>query len=110
MIQFLGPRISIRISSVWPLDMVAKGPRDFTLTFRDITWVTGDGRGILHGVSGVVQAGHVTAIMGESGSGKTTLLQILAGQRLPSGGEVRVNGKRMDASAKRYIGMVPQVH
>lgn len=46
--------------------------------------------------------------MGESGSGKTTLLQILAGQKLPSSGEVTLNGDLMDAAAKRYIGMVPQ--
>lgn len=33
---------------------------------------------ILKGISGILKAGHVTAIMGASGAGKTTLLNILA--------------------------------
>ena len=48
------------------------------------------------------------AIMGESGSGKTTLLQILAGQRLPTSGNVLLENAPLDAGCKRYIGMVPQ--
>mmetsp|Transcript_43378 Transcript_43378/g.137121 ORF Transcript_43378/g.137121 Transcript_43378/m.137121 type:complete len:181 (+) Transcript_43378:47-589(+) len=81
---------------------------DTLLSFHDISWKTEDGKSILHGVSGVVQAGKVMAIMGASGSGKTTLLQILAGQRQQSEGAVRINGEDMNRAMKRYLGMVPQ--
>ncbi|KAI9004510.1 P-loop containing nucleoside triphosphate hydrolase protein [Hyaloraphidium curvatum] len=35
---------------------------------------------VLHGVSGLFQAGHLAAIMGPSGSGKSSLLDVLAGR------------------------------
>ena len=82
--------------------------KEVYLSFNNISWATGSGNVVLHDLCGQIAPGHVTAIMGESGSGKTTLLQILAGQKLPSSGEVTLNGDLMDAAAKRYIGMVPQ--
>ena len=63
----------------------------------------------LRAVSGTIDGGSTMAIMGESGSGKTTLLQILAGQRLPTSGDVLLDDAPLDAGCKRYIGMVPQV-
>ena len=80
-----------------------------SLSFQNVSWVTSSGKSskvVLHDLCGSIAAGHVNAIMGESGSGKTTLLQILAGQKLPTSGEVSLNGESIDASAKRYIGMV----
>jgi ABC-type multidrug transport system ATPase subunit len=65
--------------------------------------------GTLRAVSGTIDGGSTMAIMGESGSGKTTLLHILAGQRLPTSGDVLLDDAPLDAGCKRYIGMVPQV-
>ena len=53
---------------------------------------------ILKGVSGVIKAGHLTAIMGASGAGKTTLLNVLA-CRLPAKqltGSITANGRPYD--------------
>lgn len=48
-------------------------------------------------------------ILGPSGGGKTTLLQVLAGQLLPSGGQVLVDGEVVDPGALRQvIGYLPQ--
>ena len=52
-------------------------------------------RRLLHDVSGIVQPGKLTALMGESGAGKTTLLNVLA-QRVSMGvitGDRLVNGQ-----------------
>jgi putative ABC transport system ATP-binding protein len=43
------------------------------------------------------------AIMGPSGSGKTTLLNLLGGIDRPSGGEVRLEGERIDTLAERAL-------
>jgi len=39
-------------------------------------------RQVLKGLSGVIHAGRLTAIMGASGAGKTSLLNVLVGARL----------------------------
>eukprot|EP00741_Cyanophora_paradoxa_P023112 tig00021537_g22322.t1 len=67
---------------------------------------------VLHGVSGVVRAGELCAILGGSGSGKTTLLNYLS-SRLPSTasgtGDVLVNGAPYSRSEmKRTVGYVLQ--
>lgn len=51
----------------------------------------------LRGVSLVVGRGEVVAVVGPSGSGKSTLLACLAGLDEPSGGTVRILGRRLTA-------------
>ena len=52
---------------------------------------------VLDGVSAEFRAGTLTAVVGRSGSGKTTLLHLLAGLDQPSGGQVVVAGREIEA-------------
>jgi len=56
-----------------------------------------DGHEVLHGLDLTVQPGEVFIIMGPSGGGKTVLLKQLIGLERPDGGEVLVNGQRVDS-------------
>jgi len=51
---------------------------------------------ILRNVSLTVAPAEVVAIVGPSGSGKTSLLMLLAGLERPTGGEIVVNGRRLN--------------
>lgn len=64
----------------------------------------------LHPVSITVGQGEFVTILGPSGCGKSTLLRILMGISQPSGGEIRLGGKRIDQAPPeaRDIAMVFQ--
>ena len=70
----------------------------------------------LRGVSLIVNAGEMVAVVGPSGSGKSTLMACLAGLDEPDGGFVYVNGERLtrrDQKARtgirsRLIGLLLQ--
>jgi NitT/TauT family transport system ATP-binding protein len=69
-----------------------------------------DGQPALEGVTAVLAAGQVTALVGPSGCGKTTLLRILGGLDIPTSGEVRVSGDAAPAApaARPAIGFAFQ--
>ncbi len=52
---------------------------------------------VLRDVSLDIDAGEFLTVLGESGSGKTTLLRLLAGFERPDGGEIWMDGERLDA-------------
>jgi putative ABC transport system ATP-binding protein len=52
---------------------------------------------VLHGIDLVIPDGDFIALMGPSGSGKTTLLNLIGGLDTASGGELLVDGQRLDA-------------
>ena len=51
---------------------------------------------VLHGLDLDIAAGDFVALMGPSGSGKTTLLNLIGGLDTPTGGEITIDGQRID--------------
>jgi putative ABC transport system ATP-binding protein len=51
---------------------------------------------VLHGIDLDIPEGDFVALMGPSGSGKTTLLNLIGGLDSPSGGELKVDGDRIE--------------
>ncbi len=47
----------------------------------------------------IIESGEKVAIVGASGTGKTTLLDLIAGNRIPDRGTIRVNGKEISTSS-----------
>jgi putative ABC transport system ATP-binding protein len=66
----------------------------------------GKGEGLVRAVDGVdldIGAGETVAVMGPSGCGKSTLLHLLGGLDRPSGGEVLLNGRRIDDISEKAL-------
>jgi ABC-type lipoprotein export system ATPase subunit len=66
----------------------------------------GRGQGLVRAVDGVdldVAPGETVAVMGPSGCGKSTLLHLLGGLDRPSGGEVSLNGRRIDDVGEKAL-------
>jgi ABC-type lipoprotein export system ATPase subunit len=66
----------------------------------------GKGEGLVRAVDGVdldIGAGETVAVMGPSGCGKSTLLHLLGGLDRPSGGEVWLNGRRIDDIGEKAL-------
>jgi putative ABC transport system ATP-binding protein len=66
----------------------------------------GKGEGLVRAVGGVdldIAPGETVAVMGPSGCGKSTLLHLLGGLDRPSGGEVSLNGRRIDDIGEKAL-------
>jgi ABC-type lipoprotein export system ATPase subunit len=66
----------------------------------------GKGEGLVRAVDGVdldIGAGETVAVMGPSGCGKSTLLHLLGGLDRPSGGEVSLDGRRIDDIGEKAL-------
>jgi putative ABC transport system ATP-binding protein len=69
----------------------------------------GKGDGLVRAVDAVdldVCTGETVAVMGPSGCGKSTLLHLLGGLDRPSGGQVWLNGARIDDAGERVLARV----
>jgi ABC-type lipoprotein export system ATPase subunit len=66
----------------------------------------GAGEGLVSAVDEIdldVAQGETVAVMGPSGCGKSTLLHLLGGLDRPSGGEVSLNGRRIDGIGEKAL-------
>ncbi|MCU0886734.1 MAG: amino acid ABC transporter ATP-binding protein [Rubritepida sp.] len=83
------------------------------IEIRGLTKSFGANR-VLDGISLTVAEGEVVCVIGPSGSGKSTLLRCVNGLEGYEGGEVRVNGRRVDRARpeiraiRREVAMVFQ--
>jgi glycerol transport system ATP-binding protein len=79
------------------------------LTLEGISKQVGD-QTWLHDMSVAPSSGAVTVLLGATQAGKTSLMRIMAGLDVPSGGEVRVNGRSVVGVSvrKRNVAMVYQ--
>ena len=82
-----------------------------SLTLKNVKRAFGPAK-VLHGIDLEVADGEFVIFVGPSGCGKSTLLRIIAGLEDSSGGEVLIDGERVDAvpPAKRGIAMVFQTY
>lgn len=62
----------------------------------------------LDGVSFSVPAGTIVGFVGPNGAGKTTAMRIALGVLAADAGEVRWNGRPVDAEARRRFGYMPE--
>lgn len=66
-------------------------------------------RPILSEVTGQIQSGSLSAVMGASGAGKSTFVNVLMGKQAHTGGTTKINGVAGNISKfKKIIGYVPQ--
>lgn len=61
---------------------------------------------VLRGVDVDLEPGEMLSIVGPSGSGKSTLLYCLAGLERPDGGEISLDGTRIDRASHRRLAML----
>jgi ABC-type lipoprotein export system ATPase subunit len=76
------------------------------LRARGVHRAYGRGDGLVRAVDGVdldVARGETVAVMGPSGCGKSTLLHLLGGLDRPSGGELWLDGRRIDRLGERAL-------
>jgi putative ABC transport system ATP-binding protein len=76
------------------------------LCTRGVRKEFGKATGLVRAVDGVdldVAPGETVAIMGPSGCGKSTLLHLLGGLERPSGGEIRLAGRRLDQMGEKAL-------
>ncbi|ACL57364.1 amino acid ABC transporter ATP-binding protein [Methylobacterium nodulans] len=55
---------------------------------------------VLKGITARIARGEVVCVIGPSGSGKSTLLRCINGLEAYDGGEIRVNGQRVDRASR----------
>ena len=62
-----------------------------------------DEKVVLRNISFTLLKGHTKIILGASGSGKSTILKLITGLLKPDGGEIWVNGERVDSISEEEM-------
>ncbi|HEV2493722.1 MAG TPA: ATP-binding cassette domain-containing protein [Terriglobia bacterium] len=82
------------------------------IEFKDVRYAVDSGRDLLRDLNLEIRGGETLVLLGRSGSGKTTTLKLINRLLVPSGGEVRVEGRSTLAwdaiQLRRRIGYVIQ--
>ncbi|MDR3435367.1 ATP-binding cassette domain-containing protein [Telmatospirillum sp.] len=84
---------------------------DELVRFLDVGKRFGKGRPALEGISGTIDGGEITGLVGPDGAGKTTLIRLMTGLMLPDSGRIEVFGfdtRRDAARIHPEIGYMPQ--
>ncbi|MDZ4735441.1 MAG: ABC transporter ATP-binding protein [Rhodospirillaceae bacterium] len=81
-----------------PVDRSPPMAGDIRLELRDLAADNDRGSPAVAGVSLSVRAGEILGVAGVSGNGQRELVELLAGQRDPTAGSIRVHGKPYGAS------------
>nr|CAG4718367.1 unnamed protein product [Naegleria fowleri] len=84
--------------------------RGADITFHNLAFTSFSGKTILHPISGILQAGRFTAIMGPSGSGKSTFVNSLC-KRANNGkqsGKILIDNREITEETSKIIGFVTQ--
>ena len=73
------------------------------LELHDLTvFYPGQETPALRGVTASLEAGEFVTLCGQSGSGKSTLIQMLNGLLRPTGGQVLLDGKALELTAREF--------
>jgi len=65
---------------------------------------------VLHGISIDVPKGKVVTLIGSNGAGKTTTMRAVSGMIAPTGGEISLNGQRVDGKEPYHIARLGLAH
>ncbi|MEX8493746.1 ABC transporter ATP-binding protein [Sphaerotilus sp.] len=65
---------------------------------------------VLHGISIDVPRGKVVTLIGSNGAGKTTTMRAISGMIAPTGGEIHLNGARIDGKEPFHIARLGLAH
>ena len=58
---------------------------------------------LFNGLNLEIPRGSLFGLLGPNGAGKTTLISLMTGQRRPSGGEIRIDGKTYQSDRVRIL-------
>ena len=62
----------------------------------------------LCGVDLTLETGRIVGLLGPNGSGKTTLIKLACGLLTPSGGEIRIDGKKPSPETNAVVSYLPE--
>ena len=65
---------------------------------------------VLHGISIDVPKGKIVTLIGSNGAGKTTTMRAVSGMIAPTGGEIHLNGQRVDGQEPYHIARLGLAH
>ena len=65
---------------------------------------------VLHGISLAVPRGQVVTLIGSNGAGKTTTMRAVSGMIAPTGGQITLNGQRIDGMESYEVAKLGLAH